>query len=58
MRVGLLILGMWLAFGVGTCQRARLRTPNMVTSNLVAPASTLGGKPDFDKQIKPIFQSR
>src|SRR3989454_11133261 len=59
MRTGMLILALVLTLGIGMCGRANrhalsVSTPMFATS--AAPASA--PKPDFDKEIKPIFQSR
>jgi hypothetical protein len=60
MRTGVLVVGLVLTVGIGMCgnsQRGALSvTPSMLaTSPLV---STNPAKPDFDKEIKPILQSR
>jgi hypothetical protein len=60
MRAGVLVLTLVFALGVGMCgrsQRSALRvTPSMLATSPLA--STNATKPDFDKEIKPIFQSR
>ena len=55
----MLILALVLTLGIGMCGRANrealsVSTPMFATS--AAPASAT--KPDFEKEIKPIFQSR
>ena len=59
MRTGMLILALILTLGIGMCGRANrhalsVSTPMFATS--AAPASA--PKPDFDTEIKPIFQAR
>src|SRR3977135_222682 len=60
MQAAVLILTLVLALGVGMCGRSQRNalsvTPSMLaTSPLV---STNPAKPDFEKEIKPILQSR
>ena len=59
MRAGVLILAMVLTFGVGSCGRSK-RNALLVNSSMVVTSfsSSTNGKPDFGKEIKPIFQSR
>jgi len=60
MRAGGLVLTLVFTAGVGMCgrsQRSALRvTPSMLTTSPLASVSAT--KPDFEKEIKPIFQSR
>ncbi len=59
MRAGILILVMVLTINVGSCGRstrsASLVNPSMVVASF---SSSANAKPDFEKEIKPIFQSR
>ena len=59
MRAGVLILVMALTISVGSCGRAKrnasLINPSMVVTSF---SSSTNGKPDFEKEIKPIFRSR
>ncbi len=59
MRAGLLFLMLVLTLGVGLCGRSQ-RNALSVTPAMLAtsPASTNAAKPDFEKEIKPILQSR
>jgi hypothetical protein len=60
MRTGVLLVGLVLTVGIGMCghsQRGALSvTPSMLAASPLV--STNPGKPDFEKEIKPIFQSR
>ena len=60
MRTGVLVLGLVLTLGVGMCGRSQHKalrvTPSMLATSPLA--STSATKPDFDKEIKPILQSR
>ena len=60
MRAGVLILALVLTLAVGMCGRSQRNalsvTPSMLTTSPLA--STNATKPDFEKEIKPIFQSR
>src|SRR5437016_8461287 len=59
MRAGVLILVMVLTISVGSCGRSKgnasLVAPSMVVTFF---SSSTNPKPDFEKAIKPIFQSR
>ena len=59
MRGGVTILVMVLTSSVGSCGRsnrnASLVNPPMVVASFT---SSTNAKPDFEKEIKPIFQSR
>ncbi|HVS80773.1 MAG TPA: hypothetical protein VHE60_03480 [Pyrinomonadaceae bacterium] len=60
MRTGMLVLALVLTLGIGMCGRAR-RDALSVSPSMFATSplsSTNAAKPDFDKEIKPIFQSR
>jgi uncharacterized membrane protein len=60
MRAGLLILTLVLLLGVGMCGRSQ-RSALSVTPSMLATSPTASinaAKPDFDKEIKPILQSR
>jgi hypothetical protein len=60
MRTGMLIAALVLTLGVGMCGRANRGafsvTPSMLATSPLAP--TNAAKPDFEKEIKPILQSR
>jgi uncharacterized membrane protein len=60
MRTGILIFGLMITLGVGMCRRANrgalTATPSMLATSSLA--ATNGAKPDFDKKIKPILQTR
>ncbi len=55
----MLILTLVLTLGVGTCGRSQ-RNALSVTPSMLATSAPLAGatKRDFEKEIKPIFQSR
>ena len=59
MPAGVLILAMVLTSGVGSCGRsnrnASLVNPSMFMASF---SSSTNAEPDFEKEIKPIFQSR
>src|SRR5260370_36916757 len=59
MRAGVLILALVLIMSVGSCGRSKrnasLINPSMVVTSF---SSSTNAKPDFEKEIKPIFQSR
>ena len=58
MRAGVLILVMVLTISVGSCGRSK-GSASLVPSMFVASFSnSTNAKPDFEKEIKPIFQSR
>ena len=59
MRPGVPILTLVLLTGVGMCGRSQ-RNALSVTPSMLATTAPLTGatKPDFDKEIKPILQSR
>ena len=60
MRTGLLMATLVLAFAVNTCQRAK-PAPSVIRSSGFATSPSLlatGTKVDFDKQIKPMLQSK
>lgn len=59
MRVGGLVLALILSVYVGACRHARIGSlsgsaRNLATSSLVAAAR----KPDFETEIRPIFQTK
>src|SRR2546429_5509225 len=58
-RAGVLILVMVLTISMGSCGRstrnASLVNPSMFMASF---SSSTNGSPDFEKEIKPIFQSR
>ena len=60
MRAGVLILTLVVLLGVGMCGRSQHSalsvTPSMLATS--PTASTNATKPDFDREIKPILQSR
>lgn len=60
MRAGVLVLALVLTLGVGMCGRANRGALSVAPSMLATspPSSTSATKPDFDREIKPIFQSR
>jgi hypothetical protein len=59
MRTGMLILALILTLGIGMCGRAKRDALSVRSSMFATPAAHAGAtKPDFDKEIKPIFQSR
>jgi hypothetical protein len=60
MRTGVLGLALVLTLGVGMCGRSQRGTLSVTPSMLVTspPASASATKPDFDKEIKPILQTR
>ncbi len=59
MRAGVLILVMVLTSSVGSCGRSNrnvsLVNPSMFVTSF---SSSTNAKPDFEKEIRPIFQSR
>lgn len=60
MRAGMLIVALVITLGVGMCGRAN-RGALSVTPSMLATSpllSVIPTKPDFDKEIKPILQSR
>jgi hypothetical protein len=59
MRAGVLILTLVLMLGVGMRGRSQRSALSVTPSMLVTSAPPAGAtKPDFDKEIKPILQSR
>ena len=59
MRMALAMLVLFLAFGLEACQRVKPATFSGSTQNFAS--SSLAGtakKPDFENEIKPIFQAR
>ena len=60
MRTGILVLALGVMLGVGMCGRTPRGTLSVAPSMLVTSpaASTNTTKPDFDKEIKPILQTR
>jgi uncharacterized membrane protein len=60
MRTGVLVVGLVLTVGISMCGRSQRSALSVAPSMLVTspPASTNAAKPDFDKEIKPILQSR
>src|ERR1700686_3901737 len=59
MRAGILVLALFLVFGVEACQQVNpqtssIRTQSLATSSIASPAK----KPEFETEIKPIFQTR
>ena len=59
MRAGVLILTLVLMLGLGMCGRSQRSALSVTRSMLATSAPPAGAtKPDFDKEIKPILQSR
>ena len=60
MRAGVLVLTLVLTLGVGMCGRSQRNALSVAPSMLATSplVSTNPAKPDFEKEIKPIFQSR
>ena len=55
----MLILALILTLGIGMCGRVKRDALSVSTSMFATSAPPAGAtKPDFDKEIKPIFQSR
>jgi cytochrome c5 len=58
MRMGGLVLALVLSLYVGACRHAQIASfsgaRNLATASLVSAAQ----KPDFETEIKPIFQTR
>src|SRR5713101_2523878 len=59
MRAGVLILVMVLTSSVGSCGRSK-RNASLINPSMVVASFSIStnAKPDFEKEIKPIFQSR
>src|SRR5437660_9985452 len=59
MRAGVLILATVLTMSVGSCGRSKrnasLVNPSMFVTSFSSSTKT---RPDFEKEVKPIFQSR
>ena len=59
MRAALLILAMFLAFGLEACQLAKSGVPiSSAQKFTTSSVSSTTKKPDFAAEIKPIFQAR
>src|SRR6267143_4249062 len=59
MRKGTLLLAFLLVPYLGTCRRAKMNSVSSDAQNFSASSSESKVKePDFDTQIKPIFQAR
>lgn len=59
MRTGMLILALVLTLGIGMCGRAKPHALSVSTAMFATSAAPANApKPDFDREIKPIFQSR
>ena len=59
MRASILMLALFLILGVVACHRAMRASSSAVINNFATLSSaSTAAKPDFDTQIKPIFQSR
>ena len=58
MRAVLLILALSLALGFATYQLARSGTSLAGVQSVAADSADSAKRPDFDRQIKPIFQAR
>src|SRR5438046_1181137 len=59
MRGGMLVPTLVLTLGVGMCGRSQRNALTVAPSMLAISAPPAGAtQPDFDKEIKPIFQSR
>lgn len=60
MRTGILIIALIVTLGVDMCGRSPRGALKVAPSMLTAPSlsSSNATKPDFDKEIKPILQSR
>ncbi len=59
MRAIPLVLAMFLAVYVGACRHAKTGGPSAtVPSFATLSFAPIGKKPDFETQIKPIFQAR
>ena len=57
MRAGLLILAVSVPFTVGACRHAKAvdsRSPALASLSMLSKSA----KPDFETEIKPIFQAR
>jgi len=57
MRIGFLLLAVLVAIGFAACCQTKVVTSSaaaFTTFSFVSP----GKKPDFDSQLKPIFQAR
>src|SRR6266851_3634026 len=59
MLAGVLILVIVLTISVGSCGRSK-RNASLVNASMVVTSfsSSTNAKPDFEKEIKPIFQLR
>src|SRR5437016_14047391 len=59
MRAGVMILAIVLTINVGSCGRSTRNASLVKPSMFVASfSSSTNAKPDFEKEIKPIFRSR
>lgn len=59
MRMALVMLVLLLAFGFEVCQRAKPAAFSGSTETFASsPPATTATKPDFDKEIRPILQTR
>ena len=57
MRIGTLLLALLLLVYVGACHRANVNRLNVSAQNFSSSLAT-PAKPDFETEIKPIFQAR
>src|SRR5262249_22709939 len=58
MRAGLIILALGLAFGFATFRFTKSSESIIKAHDFGAPTVSNATKPDFETQIKPIFQAR
>jgi hypothetical protein len=59
MRIGALVLALLLVFHVGACHRAKMNSLSITGQNFSSSSSAPAAKkPDFESEIKPIFQAR
>ena len=59
MRIGTLLLALLLVVYVGACHRAKMNGLSITGQNFSTSFSALTAKkPDFESEIKPIFQAR
>ena len=59
MRIGMLLLALLLVVYVGACHRAKMNSLSITAQNFSSSSSApTAKKPDFESEIKPIFQAR
>ena len=59
MRMALVMLVLFVALGLVACQGAKLATLSGSTQTFASsPLASTAKKPDFGKELKPIFQAR